>query len=188
MAQAVPALLSPEEYLQFELDSSIKHEFLGGVVHAMSGGINQHARVSVNCLLSLGTQLRGKPCFPINSDVKIRIQYADHTRFYYPDAGVVCESNPPSDHFQDKPVVLIEVLSPTSRRTDMTEKRDAYLTIPSLAAYLIIDPDKPEVTVHQIAPGGLSSKVFNELSDTIQLPEIDAELSLAEVYEGVNFE
>jgi len=188
MAEAVPALLTEEDYLRHEDRSQGKHEYLGGVVHAMSGGTNQHALVSGNVYGALYSQLRGKPCFPINSDVKIRIQYADHTRFYYPDAGVVCESNPPTDHYQDKPVILIEVLSPSSQRIDMTEKRDAYLTIPTLAAYLIIDPDKPQVTVHRNAPGGISSKVYDELSDTIRLEEINCELCLAEVYGRVTFE
>ncbi len=187
MAEAVPALLSPDQYLRREEDSAIKHEYLGGVVHAMSGRTNQHALVSGNVYAALHAQLRGKSCFPINSDVKIRIQYPDHTRFYYPDAGVVCEPNPPEDHFEDAPVVLVEVLSPSSERTDLSEKRDAYLTIPSLAAYLIIDPNRPLLTIHHKVEGGFSSKVYDELSDTIQLREIDCELSLADVYERIGF-
>ena len=57
------------------------------------------------CFL-LGAQLRGKSCRPFNSDTKVRIEYPDHTRFYYPDALVVCQPNPPTDHFQDQPVVI----------------------------------------------------------------------------------
>lgn len=188
MAEAVPSLLSPDDYLRREEASELKHEYLGGVVHAMSGGTNQHGRIAANVSGLFHAQLRGKSCFPINSDVKIRIQYPDHTRFYYPDAGVVCEANPPEDHFEDMPVVLVEVLSPSSERTDLTEKRDAYLSIPSLAAYLIIAPNQPSLTVHRNVRGGLSSKVYDELSDAIQLPEIDCELSLADVYERVKFE
>jgi Uma2 family endonuclease len=188
MAEAVPALLSPGDYLRREEESEIKHEYLGGVVHAMSGGTNQHGRIAANVSGLFHAQLRGKSCFPINSDVKIRIQFPEHTRFYYPDAGIVCEPNPPEDHFEDKPVVLVEVLSPSSERTDLTEKRDAYLTIPSMAAYLIIDPNRPQLTVHRRVEGGLSSKVYDELSDTIQLGEIDCELRLADVYERVEFE
>jgi Uma2 family endonuclease len=187
MAEALPALLTPEEYLRFEDKSQTKHEYLGGIVHAMSGGTNRHSIVSGNAYGLLFSQLRGKPCFPITSDVKIRIQYADHTRYYYPDAGVVCESNPPTDHYQDKPVVLIEVLSPSSKRTDMVEKRDAYLGISSLAAYLVIDPDQVHVTLHRNVDGGPSSADYISPDDMISLPEIDCTLTLADIYERVDF-
>ena len=183
-----PNTITITEYLAGEELSDVKHEYLGGAVHAMAGATNQHNAIAVNGLLSLGLQLRGKPCRPFNSDTKVRIEYPDHTRFYYPDAMVVCHPNPPSDHFQDQPVVIVEVLSDSTRRTDLGEKRDAYLTIPSLKVLLFVDSDSPSATVYRRKPeGGFSVEVHSGLDAVISLTELDTNLPLAEIYEQVTF-
>jgi Uma2 family endonuclease len=117
-------LLSPAAYLARELDSPIKHEYIGGVVHAMSGARTRHNRIATSLLRTLGQSLKGHTCEPFNSDMKVRIQLASHVRFYYPDAMVVCQPNPDSDAFQDNPKVIVEVLSRRTRRVDMGEKRE----------------------------------------------------------------
>lgn len=187
MGEKAPALISPEDYLESEKTAATKHEYLGGIIHAMAGAGTRHSHIVAASLGLLFNQLRGKSCFPITPDTKIRITYQDHQRFYYPDAGVVCESNATDEHFQDRPVLLIEVLSPSTRRTDLLEKKDAYLTIPSLHAYCLINPDEPEVTLYQRLSGRFVTKVYNELGDTISLPDIGLTLPLAELYERIDF-
>lgn len=183
-----PDFISPTDYLAGEEVSQTKHEYLGGTVHAMAGATIRHNNIAVSAILSLGSQLRGKSCQPYNSDTKGRIEFADHTRFYYPDAMVVCQSNPESDHFQNQPVVIVEVLSDSTRRTDLGEKRDAYLTIPSLKVLLFVETDSASVTLHRRAPeGGFSIERHNGLDAVVPLPEIDASLALADLYERVEF-
>ncbi len=180
--------ISIDDYLEGEEISEVKHEYLGGTVHAMAGATNQHNTIALNSLASLLLQLRGKPCQPFNSDTKIRIKYPDHTRFYYPDAMVVCQPNPGTDHFQDQPVVVIEVLSDSTRRADLVEKRDAYLTIPSLKVLIFIEPDSPQITLYRSNPGGgFTTESHSGLESVIPLAEIEASLPLAEVYERVEF-
>ncbi|MEM8864492.1 MAG: Uma2 family endonuclease [Planctomycetota bacterium] len=181
------SLVSVEEYLAAERDSEIRHEYVGGYVHAMAGGKNVHNRVAANFLISVGGQLRGKPCEPFNSDVKVRIQASGYTSFYYPDGMVVCEPNGPADTFQDRPVVVAEVLSDSTRRVDQLEKRDAYLAIPSLAVYLLIETDKPEVVAYRRSESGFQSELYRGQEAVIPLAEVDAELPLAELYERVKF-
>lgn len=65
--------------------SDVKHEYLGGEMHEMTGYTNLHNSIGLNALASLGASLRGKPCRPFNSDTKVRIEFTDHIRFYYPD-------------------------------------------------------------------------------------------------------
>jgi Uma2 family endonuclease len=180
-------LVSVDDYLSGELRSPIKHEYVGGVVYAMAGGRNRHNRIATNTLGALHARLRGRTCQPYNSDTKIRIRLPTQTRFYYPDASVVCQANPDDDSFQDNPAVLGEVLSRRTRRLDEGEKKEAYITIPSLGAYLLIEQEGPRVTVFRRTDTGFIREVFQGLEVVIPLPEIDIELPLAEIYAGVSF-
>ena len=183
-----PSLISIEDYLASEETSEVKHEYLGGTVHAMAGATNQHNVIALNALAFLHLQLRGKPCQAFNSDTKIRIEFPDHTRLYYPDALVVCHPNPRTDHFQDQPVVIIEVLSDSTRRADLAEKRDAYLTIPSLKVLIFVEPEKPLVSLHRRkSGGGFALEHHSGLEAVIPLPEIEASLALADLYDRAEF-
>jgi Uma2 family endonuclease len=182
-----PRLLTIAEYLGGEENSTVKHEFLGGTVHAMAGATNHHNVVAGNGFGLLFGMLRGKPCQPFNSATKVRIEFPDHTRFYYPDAMVVCHANPPTEQFQDQPVLIIEVLSDSTRRADLGEKRDAYLTIPSLKVLLFVEPEQPLVILHRRKPeGGFAIEAHAGLDALIPLPEIEGCLPLAALYERVD--
>ena len=103
-------------------------------------------------------------------------------------ALVVCQPNPSGDHFQDLPVVVIEVLSESTRRADLGEKRDAYLTIPSLKVLIFVESENAAVIVHRRKPeGGFAVEAHSGLDAVIPLPEIDASLPLADLYEQVEF-
>jgi Uma2 family endonuclease len=180
-------LVSVEDYLEREFASDVKHEYSGGYVYAMAGARTAHNRVAGNFFGSLHRRLRGQPCEPFNSDMKVRIKFPTHTRFYYPDGMVVCEPNPPESSFQDRPVVIAEVVSDATRRIDEGEKREAYLTIPTLTAYLIIETDRPRVVVHRRTDSGFIAEAYEGTDAVIPLEAIDAELPLAELYERVEF-
>jgi len=181
-------LVSVSDYLAGELVSQTKHEFLGGVIYAMAGARNVHNLIAGNVFAFLHGKLRGKSCRPYNSDTKIRIHLSMHVRFYYPDASVICQPNPPDDSFQDQPALVAEVLSRYTRRTDEGEKKDAYLTIPTLSVYLLVEQEAAVVTVHRRdEQGGFVREVYEGMETVIPLPEIDTELSLAEIYESVKF-
>jgi Uma2 family endonuclease len=180
-------LVSVEDYLAGELVSPIKHEYIGGVVYAMAGARNKHNLIATNTLVALGSRLRGRPCRPYHSDTKIRIRLPSEIRFYYPELSVVCRPNPQEDTFQDEPAALCEVLSRSTRRIDEGEKKDAYLTIPSLSAYLLIEQLMPAVLVFRRTDHGFVREVYEGLDAIIPLPEIGTELPLAETYDGVEF-
>ena len=137
-------LISEEDLSQGELDSPIKHEYLGGYVYAMAGARNRHNRITTNILGAFFQKLDGKPCQPFNSDTKVRAKWKSQTRFYYPDVSIICQENPENDSFQDNPAVIVEVsLSKRTRRIDEGEKKDVYLTIPSLDVYLLVEQEQP---------------------------------------------
>jgi Uma2 family endonuclease len=180
-------LISVEDYLAGELVSPVKHEYLGGFVYAMAGARNAHNIVATNTLGSLHSRLRGTRCRLFNSDTKIRVRLPLHVRFYYPDASVICRPNPQSDSFQDEPAVVFEVLSQKTRRTDEGEKKEAYQTIPSLAAYVLLEQEFPAAVVFRRTEQGFVREVYEGFDAVIPLGEIEAELPLAEVYDGVEF-
>lgn len=178
--------ISVAEYLSGELRSNIKHEYLGGVVYAMAGGRNAHNLVASNFLGALHGRLRGGPCRAYNSDTKIRVQLPTELRFYYPDGSVICRPNPQADAFQDQPAVVAEVLSHKTRRIDEGEKKQAYLSLPSLSAYLLIEQELASVTVYRRSDTGFQREVYSGLDAVVELPEIGTELPLAELYDGVD--
>lgn len=181
-------LLSVEDYLAQEERAEVRHEYLGGYLYAMAGASTAHNRIAGALHGLLYNQLRGKPCEPFNSDMKVRLRRAKHTWFYYPDCMVVCEPNSPEDPFQDRPVVIAEVLSEATRRTDEGEKREAYLTIPTLTSYLLIETDRPRVVVHGRTDDGFVAHVYEGLDAVVPLPSIEVTLPLGEVYERIVFD
>ena len=180
-------LISVEDYLAGELESPVKHEYLGGVVYAMAGARNAHNIIAGNTFAALHTRLRGRPCRPFNSDTKIRVRLPTHWRFYYPDASVVCRPNPQDDSFQDEPAVIFEVLSKATRRIDGGEKKDAYLTIPSLYAYVLLEQDAAAAVVYRRTEQGFVREVYEGREACLPLGEIQIDLPLADVYDGVEF-
>lgn len=180
-------LVSEAEYLQGELLSEVKHEYMGGVLYAMAGAGNAHNRVATNITIALGGRLREHPCQAFNSDTKIRLRLPSQTRYYYPDVSVVCRSNPSTDSFQDEPLVVVEVLSASTRRADQGEKREAYLTPPSLRIYLMVETTHAGVTVCRRTDQGFLEEQYRGLQAVIPLPELDAELPLSEIYERTEF-
>jgi Uma2 family endonuclease len=180
-------LVAVEDYLAGELLSPTKHEYLGGVVYAMAGTRNLHNAIATNIIGGLHGRLRGQPCRTFNSDTKIRVQLPAHYRFYYPDASVVCQPNPPTDSYQDEPVVVFEVLSRRTRRIDEGEKKDAYLTIPSLGVYVLIEQDTAAVVAFRRNEGGFVREVYQGMEAVLPLAEIGIDLPLAGIYEAVEF-
>ena len=180
-------IVSVENYLEGELVSPIKHEYLDGAVYRRPDERNLHNAIAGNILGFLHARLRGRPCRPYNSDAKIRIRLPTHLRFYYPDASVICRPNPQADSFQDEPAVVVEVLSRRTRRIDEGEKKDAYLTIPSLAVYVLVEQETAAVVAFRRTAGGFVREVHQGADAVLPLGEIGVALPLAEVYEGVEF-
>src|SRR5262249_29458198 len=119
--------------------------------------------------------------------IRIRLRSPTHVRFYYPDVSVICRPNPPNDSYQDEPAALVEVPSKSTRRIDEGEKKDAYLNIPSLSVYLLIESEFPAVTAFRRTAAGFVREVFEGLDAVVPLPEIETELRLEDIYEAVTF-
>jgi len=181
------AYISPEDYLVREEQAVRKHEYVDGRIYLRGDCPNGHNRIAGNFLARLYGRLRGTPFEVWNSNTKVRIRLPTHTRFYYPDGIVVRNSNGPDDVYQDWPVVVAEVLSPSTRRIDSCEKRDGYLMIPTLTDYLLIDWREPVVEVYHRTTSGFVRMVVNGIESSIPLDSLGTTLPLAELYERIDF-
>ncbi len=175
------------DYLLGEQNASRKHEYVEGLIYAMVGASNIHNRIATNATGVLFSQLRGQPCEVFNSDTKVRIVATQGFRFYYPDCMVVCEPNRGRDSFHDRPVVIVEVLSDSTRRYDAVEKRNAYLTIPSLQYYLQVEPDFACVLVDARVGDDFQKFEQRGQAAAIELSQIACTLPLSELYAQVRF-
>lgn len=178
--------VSVEDYLLFEESAQSRSEYIDGWVRAMSGGSVRHNQVKVNCTYHLMRQLKGRPCRPFDSDMKLRIR-GQSSRFYYPDLQVVCESNSSIEHFQDLPALIIEVLSPSTRQYDLDEKLNAYLQINTLECYIILEQHTPSAIVLRRMPQGFLRETYDGLEAVIKLPFLGVTLSLRDINDGVEF-
>jgi Uma2 family endonuclease len=182
-----PKYHTVEEYLALEEQAQTKSEYIDGWIRAMTGATNRHNCVSINSLVFLANQLKGKRCRPFHCDTKVHIKLDGRRRFYYPDVQVVSQPNDPLSVFQDQPVLIIEVLSPSTRRYDLDEKMTAYLTIPSLECYIVLEQHQPIAIVMRRSNGGFLRELVEGIERTIDLPFLGCSLPMREIYDGIEF-
>ncbi len=178
--------ISREEYLEGELASEIRHEYVAGNVYAMSGGTLNHQRIAGNFSFLAKSQLAGKPCFPTGSDFKLLVPLGHgEEAFYYPDGMIICVPVPGDALFTDSPSVILEVLSPTTRRIDEVQKFRDYITIPTLGTYILAETDSPLLTLHRRDGAGFRREIVSGLDAVLELPEAGVFIPLAELYRDV---
>ena len=130
-------LISTEEYLQGELATEVKHELIDGYAYAMAGAHANHERISGNVYAEIRQHLKSLPCEPFGSDMKVKVGL----NFFYPDVSVDCGFDESKPYYTETPVIIVEVLSRSTRKTDQTIKRRAYLNLPSLQEYVLVEQD-----------------------------------------------
>jgi Uma2 family endonuclease len=177
--------LSPEEYLAVERKAECKSEYVDGVVYAMAGGSERHNLIAANTIISIGLQLRGRPCRIYPGDLKVQVP--NSKRFFYPDVSVVCGETRFADDAKDvilNPVLLVEVLSESTAAYDRGKKFLSYQQIESLREYLLISQDE-EIVEHYVRQSNdtwLYEKAIG-LGETLVLPSIECEITLRDIYD-----
>ena len=150
MLKRQPEWVSEAAYLEQEAASPIRHEYVGGLVYAMTGASLRHNLIALNVAVLLRSHLRGTPCRVFMSDAKVRI--AQQNAYYYPDVTVSCAKTLQSlkgvESVVDAPKLIVEVISPSTEGIDRREKLLAYRTLQSLQEYVLIAQDRPEIEIH----------------------------------------
>lgn len=174
-----------DEYIEGEELSEIRYEYIYGEVYAMAGASDTHNVIVGNIFGNLWTHLRNAKCQGFSENMKLK---ADQATFYYPDVMVACDEKPKSTFYREEPILLVEVLSPSTERTDRHEKLTVYKNIPSLQEYLIVWQDKIYIEIHRRqADNSWQTESYDEIDDSVKLNSIDFTLTLGEIYRRVDF-
>lgn len=181
--------ISEEEYLVFERASATKHEYYNGRVYAMTGAKEAQNLIAGNILAALHGQLRRKPCRVYPSDMRVKVLKTGlHT---YPDIVVVCGQPAFADEVTDtviNPVVIVEVLPPSTERYDRGLKFQSYRAIDTLQDYLLVAQDHRHIEHFSRQSNGVwVLREAVEPSSTLHIASIDASLQLQDVYEKIDF-
>jgi Uma2 family endonuclease len=177
--------LSVEEYLSLEEQALIRHEYVNGQIFAMTGSTEAHNVICGNLYAMLHQHLRGSGCRAFINDMKLMIEQANC--FYYPDIMVTCEPFESKSLFKHHPVLIVEVLSPSTKHVDRREKLIAYRQIASLQQYLMIHQNKYRIDSYrrdadnqwEVSSFGIANSLV-----LISRPPI-LEIPITSIYEGV---
>jgi len=172
------------DYLEWENQQAQRHEFIGGEVFAMAGGTDVHNEAAGNLYVLLHQHLRGSPCRVFMADVKVRVETADCS--FYPDLLVTCaESDRADRRVKRAPILIIEVLSPSTASFDLGDKFAAYRQLDSLQDYVLVDPGRMRIEVYRrqdhqwflnsVGPG-----------ERLYLASVDLDCPIEAVYEDLS--
>ena len=190
MAAIAHHIWTEMEYLAFERTQETKHEYFQGAVYAMAEASEKHVLITTNTSTSLNLQLRQRPCQVYQTDLRLKVGASG--LYTYPDISVVCADPRFADSEQDtllNPIVIIEVLSPSTENYDRGKKFQLYRALETLQEYILIAQDSPRIErfLRQSDDTWLLREAVG-LAGAIELPSIQCTLALADVYEKVAFE
>jgi Uma2 family endonuclease len=177
--------ISREDYLEGERVSPIKHEYRRGQVYAMVGAKKPHIVIAGNLVTLFNNHLDNTPCLVLSSDIKIRLEKADC--YYYPDVAVTCDERDTNstEDFIVYPILVIEVLSPSTAAFDRGEKFADYQTSPSLREYVLINQSQMSVECFRLSESGnWVSQTYGQ-GEEVDFASIDFRCDIASIYRKV---
>ena len=171
--------LSVEEYLEAEKATEVRHEFIAGQVHAMVGASNIHNLIAGSLFARLRERVK-HPCHVFMSDMKVRID----DDFYYPDLTISCSPVSEVSYYVTDPVVIIEILSPTTEIRDRVEKRIAYQKLEALTEYVLVSQEKIRAEVFRRSGQDWELEIHT-VGDRVRLKAVGVEIPIEAIYQDV---
>jgi len=176
-------LVSVEDYLNVDETSPLRHEYVSGRMYAMAGESPRHNEIATSLIAAFRPHLRGGPCRVFHSGVKLNFKAGHDEIFYCPDVMVVCGQSVLEQYVRE-PSVVVEVLSPSTERTDRREKIYNYREIPTLQECVLLAQHTAQLTLYrrsdQWAP-----RVMTSLEESVEFRSIGLSMTLAQIYEGI---
>jgi Uma2 family endonuclease len=180
---AVPPFMTVDEYLQFEEQSPLRHEYVNGAIYAMNGASLAHVRITRELASAFRGHLRGGPCEPFSTDLKLLIRSDTDEIFYYPDVMVACQREHWGPDYVRNPKLVAEVLSPSTQHIDRREKAMTYRRIASVEEYVLLAQDDHNVIVQRRAENWRPQS-YSGPEATVEFRSIGLSVPLVQIYEG----
>ncbi|SJM94265.1 conserved hypothetical protein [Crenothrix polyspora] len=178
--------LSEAEYLVTEPDSKVRREYINGHIYAMAGGSANHNILTLNIASEFRNHLKGKPCTTFMSDIKVPLKVASGNNYVYPDVLVDCSKIEGKSYFSNLPLLIVEVLSKSTRKRDLTTKLLRYINLPSLLEYVVVEQDFVQIQIFRKKTDWKDEFYF--LGDSITFESIALMLSVSDIYDRVENE
>jgi Uma2 family endonuclease len=172
--------ISESDYIQGELHGDVRHEYIQGQVYAMVGASKRHNLIALALAAALRAHLKSSPYRVYVSDVKVKIEDV----FFYPDLLVSCADDKLSPYYETDPVIVVEVISPTTEGKDRFEKRMVYQRIESLREYVLVEQDKIQVDVYRRETDGWVLESYTS-GDKVAFESIDFAVPMEDIYADV---
>jgi len=176
--------MTEEEYLASEPYSEVRREYIDGRAYAMAGASVNHALITGNIFGEFRNHLKGKPCETFMSDIKVPLKVSLGKNYVYPDVLVDCSKIEGKGYFSNSATIIVEVLSKSTRKRDLTTKLLRYINLPSLQEYVLIEQDFVQVQVLRKRTDWKYEFYF--LGDSITFESIDLTLTVEEIYDRVD--
>ena len=178
-----PRRYTVDEYFASEEKSEIRHEFFEGEVFAMAGESIAHNTISLNVAFACRQALRGKRCRVQMEGIQLAVEANRH--YTYPDIVVSCD---PQDQHERRrlhhPVLIVEVLSPSTEAYDRGLKFNQYKKLSSLRHYLLVSQKTWLVEWYQLSEHGVwGHTALAEAADAVVIPELNLTMTLVQIYE-----
>ena len=183
---AAQTIFTPEEYLVSERKATLKSEYINGEILAMSGASLAHTRITADIVTELNNQLRGGACEVISNDM--RVKTGPKGAYFYADVVVFCGEPEVEDNVFDtllNPILVIEVLSPSTEAYDRGEKFRHYQELASLQEYILVSQDTVRVEQYRPLKTHWGQTEFRAPEDVLPLASIGCELPLRDIYRRV---
>ena len=186
MAETAIVAMTADEFFAWQEKQDELYELVDGFpLKMMSGAKHRHDRITINLIVAIDRNLRGKPCQPTTQDTGVKITESQIRR---PDVAIACGPFNDDSYIASDPRAVFEVLSPSTRLIDHSKKLEDYKSVASLAHIVLIDPDRPEVLAFaRQADGGWASRAVKGLEAEIGFGDLGCVLTLAEIYRDLTF-
>ncbi len=175
-----------EEYLAYERASLDKHEYYRGEIFAMAGAGDRHNILFRNLFRELSYKSKGKSCQPYGSDLRVHIP--ENILYTYPDISFFCGNLQDNNYKNDDdnftgPIIIIEILSPSTKGYDRNQKFELYKDIPTLKEYILVDAESVQVEAFRVNEAGeWNLQEYKKLNEILTLPAVALSVSLEEIY------
>ena len=186
MGCALKDRVTPEAYMEMEMASEERHEYVDGEIFLMSGAASAHNLININLVSLVRDHLRGGPCRVFAIDIKLRVEAANC--YFYPDLMVTCSDTDRQNRYvMSEPLLIVEILSPSTALYDYNKKFSVYRQLPSLQEYVLVNPERIGIDCYRRGEGGEWILRPYGAGETVMLHSLNLTFPVEAAYQDVEF-